>query len=235
MSAIINTCVWSALWCPWGLAYLAMLLAGLAAGLWPQAIYPPWRIQPVPLPTLQCVIVAQAAFVLMIHPLILRPLAAGRDGGRYVLAAAAQSTLLLLLAAPLYVAAAFVADATLLDVLRSALYIATLWPLAWWGGWVLNRSAGPAAAGLLLVMLAGLGLPAAWYIARDLLNSPAAETLWRLCPLLESWGAAASRSGGLIPSPAWPLLAWPLAAAVLSLATMLGATLLRPVRAKSVL
>ncbi len=214
-------CLWSALWRPWGLAYLAMLLAGLAAGLWPQAIYPPWRNHPGPLPALQCVIMAQAAFVLMVHPLLLRSMA-GPCPGRYVLAAAIQSVFLLLLAAPLYAAAAFLADARAMDVLRAATYIVALWPLAWWGGWVLGRSSGGASAALIVLMLVALGLPAAWYIASDLLNSPAAETLWRLSPLLESWSSAASRSGDLLPSPAWPLVAWPLVAAVLALAALLS-------------
>ncbi len=230
-----STHAWSAVWRPGALVYLAMLLGGLAAGLWPQYIYPAQRNHPVPLPALQCLIAAQAAFFILVFPLFLRRSAspgAGDASGavtaiagphgpgcwcRYLAAAAAQTIVLVVIAAPFYVLAAYLADATATDVLRAVVYIVSICPLAWWGGWALARSGGAVTAALLVLLTAGLGLPAAWYIARDFFNSSAAATLWRIAPALEAWNAAASRSEGLLPVPAWPVIVFPIVACVLAL------------------
>ncbi|MFB3893587.1 MAG: hypothetical protein ACE15C_16360 [Phycisphaerae bacterium] len=67
------------------LIYLAFLLAGLACGLWPDWIFPPaGEVYTGPLPTLRTVAVAQAAFILLVWPVVAirRSVRAGtRDEG----------------------------------------------------------------------------------------------------------------------------------------------------------
>jgi len=204
---------WRALWQPAGLIYLCLMLAGLAAGLWPEAIHPTDRPAAV-LPVLRTVAAAQVAYVLLAWPVVL--LRRGRIGGRGFWAAAAVEALGMLAAAvPLYVLAAWFGDATVRDVLRTALYVAAVMPLApaaakWmsrsvWRPWVLT--------GLLVV---ALGLPAACYIVGEFVAPGPQAGLLHISPLVGAWRAAMPRGEGVLPRPVWAWVAWPLAAAVVA-------------------
>ncbi|MCK4602408.1 MAG: hypothetical protein KAU28_08065, partial [Phycisphaerae bacterium] len=59
-------------WRPAGLGFLAACLAGLAVGLWPDAVYPSKQIvRPASLPALQTLALAQISFMLLAYPLVL--------------------------------------------------------------------------------------------------------------------------------------------------------------------
>jgi len=223
-----------AAWRAGGLLYLGACLLGLAAGLWPDAIHPPvTEPRAAPLPTLQCLAVAQAAFILLVHPLILqarlgcgaagaqpgsRPPADRAGDGGYWLRCAVETGMFLLVTAPFYAAAAWVSDAGAKDVVRAVLYVVLLWPVAWTGGLYLARGAGRSAA-FVVLLLAALGLPAGWYIAEEFLPQWRADWLWQLGPLTGAWDVAASRRASWFPGPLWASMPWP--------AIALGGALLR--------
>ena len=197
-----------------GLLYLAFCLAGLAAGLWPDAIYPSRADVPAaPLPVLQALAVAQVAFFLLAGPLVLWSLRAASPR-RYWPRAAATLATYLLVAVPFYVAGAYLADATPADAVRTAVYIVCLLPLCGAAGVWLSGGSGARAATLVFLLVAAIGLPAGCYIAREFLAAVApAEWLRQLAPATFAWQTAASRGGSLLPSPAWAALVWPAAGA----------------------
>ena len=206
----------AAVWRPAGLLYLAAMLAGLAAGLWPEAIVPRSRqLAAAPLPTLQTLAVAQVAFILLIHPLVILHRSSRGPITSYWPQTVVESAGMLLVTAPLYVAAAFLADAVAADVIRTALYVLCLWTVSWAAGKHLAfRHRGHWAILLVLWVLA-LGGPAAYYIARELLTTPARATwLWHLSPATFAWQTAQARQGGYLPTPIWPALIWPGLAAI---------------------
>jgi len=215
----------SAAWRPGGVIYLVLCLAGLAAGLWPDAIYPSHvDVRPAPLPVLQTLALAQVAFVLLVLPL----LAAGehqRSGGRdYVVRMGLASAVYLWVAAPCYVAAFFLADATETDITRAILCVASLMPLAWAAGaWLAGRAGRPVA--LLGLLLVAMGLPAGYYIAIEFLAPVgSAEWVWRLAPATFTWDNAASRGASALPKPLWAFCVWPIAAAVVGLLRVMGSS-----------
>jgi len=194
--------------------YLAFLLAGLAAGLWPDAIYPArGELRPAPLPALRTVAVAQVAFILLAYPLVL--LARWRRGwsARFWAASAVESAALLAVAVPFYVAAAYLADATATDALRTAIYAAALMPLAWSAGAWMARSRRWRPWVAVDMITITLALPAAWYIAREFLTPDPLEWLRQLAPATFAWRTAAARVPSLLARPVWALAIWPLAAA----------------------
>ena len=208
--------VTAAAWRPAGLLYLAVCLAALLVGLYPRAIHPSRQdVASAPLPALQSLAAAQALFILLVHPLIL--LRRGRPGpaDRYWSRTVVESLTWLAATIPFYVAAAWLADATARDVVRTALYLLCLWPLAWSAGAVLRDwpAARPATILLLLIVAA---LPAGHYITREFLRVFPAEGLWHLAPATFAWQVARSRAGTLLPAPLWALATWPVVAAGLA-------------------
>lgn len=195
--------------------YLLALLGGLAAGLWPEAIYPSRTdVQAAPLGVLQTLSAAQVAFFLLVYPLVLfrrrqRPWRAADWK-----AAAAETGWLILLAAPFYLAGAYLADATAADAVRTALYVAAIATLSWTVAAVMARSAAARPWALLMTMMAALAMPAAYYIAREFLTPKPLNWLWRLTPMLFAWNNAASRIDSWIPEPLWAWFIWPLAAGI---------------------
>ncbi len=196
-------------WGPAGGLYLLILLAGLAAGLWPDAIRPPKRA-PVaaPLPTLQALLVAQTAYFLLVHPLVV---ARRRPSP---LAAVAGCAFLLAAAAPFYLAAGWLADAVWLDGVRCVVLIVLLVPLSLALGAALDRPrVGPVA--LVAMLLISLAIPAAGYLAAEFTPArKAASALWNLAPLTFAWRTAGSRIDTLFPRPAWAALTWPTAGVI---------------------
>lgn len=210
--------------CPWrpaGLLYLAALLAGLAAGLWPETIWPALAdADSAPLPTLQTLALAQLAFVLLVYPMVLLR----RFGGdtpddqpsarAYWRAVTAESGLLTLLAIPFILPAAFLANATVTDVIRHLICLSAFWPLAWLAGAHYarrRRGAWMVTGGLLLI---ALGAPAACYVATEFLTASAADLAGTMTPALLVWRNAASRIETLGPQPLWAWLVWPVVAAL---------------------
>lgn len=203
----------AAAWRPTALAYLAFCLAGLAAGIWPGAIYPSRAdVLSAPLPALRTLAVAQAAFILLVYPLVAGARAARCDG-RYWPGAVVESLALLAAAAPFYLAGAFLADATAVDAVRTAICVGTFWPAAWLAGWMLRRP-GARTVTVLALLVVTLGLPAGYYLVLEFLPVYSAEWLWRLGPLTFAWETASSRRPDVLPSPAWAMLVWPVVAAV---------------------
>jgi len=209
-------------WRPAAAVYFLFALTGLAAGYWPASIYHPLALQGGPLPSHQALAVAQVAFFLLAYPLIL---ARRKPGDRFWFPCILESAALLAATAPLYAAAAFLADAVWTDCLRSALAVASFCPLSWAAG----RCLGPGGTGgagrwssavLIVLLLAAVGLPWAGYACRDFLGgaraAPAADALWHATPATFAWDAAASRLGGLWPRPVWVIPLWLAAAAGLA-------------------
>jgi hypothetical protein len=236
---IRRTSLLAAAWRPAGAIYLVACLAGLAAGLWPDALYPPRdSFRGAPLPALQTLAVAQAAFILLAYPLVLfrrlRAEIAGEAGGLsangrasranlaapgFWLHAVVESAVLLALTSAFYLPAAWLADGVCDDVLRSALGTACLFPVAWAAGWWMGTRPGKTAV-LLILLLAAFGLPAGWYAACEffLQAEGRVEWIWHLAPGTFAWDNAASRLPGIVPEPLWSLVVWPAAASASALA-----------------
>ena len=200
-----------ALWRPAGLFYLAACIAGLAAGLWPGAICHPGGVSfAAPLATLRTLAVAQAAFILLVHPLILMR----RSPRRYWAEAIVETVGFVLVTVPFYVAAAWLGNAVAADVVRCGVYAICLWPVAWVAGALLHRRKF-AATVLIVLLVAAMGLPAGFYLAREFLSAVGdSGWLWRLAPATFAWDNASSRLGWLWPRPVWAMLVWPGLAAV---------------------
>ena len=211
-----------AAWRPAGLVYLACCLAGLLAGLYPQAVYPARSaVTAAPLPALRTLAVAQALFILLAQPLIALRRAERGLARRYWAETILESATWLVATVPFYTAAAYLGDATAVDVLRTAVYLACLWPVAWAAGALLaRRGAARAPVGLLLLVAAAL--PGVHYLFREFLPVYRAAWLWQLAPATAAWDAAASRAGTLLPRPLWSLAAWPAVALALLAGSVLG-------------
>ncbi|MDY6913832.1 MAG: hypothetical protein SVT52_05190 [Planctomycetota bacterium] len=210
-----------AAWRPAGLVYLLILLACLAGGLWPDVLYPS-RGTPNPNnppPVLQAVAVGQAAFVLLIYPLaVLRR--SVRPTRRFWAPLVLESAVYLVVAAPFYIAAWYLSDAVFADVVRTALYVTCLMPVAWAAAAHLAVSRRRAVITLAL-LLAALGLPWAYYVAAEFLGQGRAGWLRCLAPAMFVWRTAAARSGDWLPRPIWAALVWPTIAAAGVLLTLL--------------
>ncbi len=206
--------------------YLLVLLAGLALGLWPGARLAPRFTPGPPLPALPTVAVAQAAFFLLLYPLVLSRRARSLPGvRRFWSSCAVESAMLLIVAAPFQAAAAWVSDAVWTDCLRAGLAVACLCPLGWSAGRLMGEGRWGGLA-ILVLLMAALGLPWAQYVCLDFACAPrAAEAIGRLAPATFVWEAAASRRPSLLPGPAWTVFTW--------LAVAAGLALLTPLRTRS--
>ena len=201
-------------WRPAALGWLALLTAGLAAGLWPDAIYPPRAdLRPAPLPVLPAVAAAQAVFIFLVYPLVL--MHRSRRGGRPMRpgGVVGESVLLMLAAAPFHAAGAWLGDASAADVARGVLAVAATWPVAWAAGALLPARRKAGSAVVLFLAAAALGLPAMYYIALEFFAAgPRAAWLWHLGPVTFAWENAAARATEFLPRPLWAWLTWPAAA-----------------------
>jgi hypothetical protein len=211
--------------------YLIACLAALAAGLWPQAIRgEAYEARGAPVPALRALAVGQVGFLLLVYPLVFL---ARQKGVRNLFGAekrfltpfsltpfsSIEWAAFLAATTPAYYAAAFFQDATATDVVRTAIYVTCLLPVSWSAGtWLSWRRCRPVVVAAMAVI--ALGLPAAYYIARDFLAvSPAGATwLWHLSPATFAWTTAGPRQAAWLPKPVWALLVWPLAAAAVALA-----------------
>ena len=212
------------LWRPAGLVYFAVCLASLAVGMFPLTVYPfPEAFVAAPRPTLQTLAVGQALFILLVHPAILLLRGRPRPTGRFPAEALLEPLCWLVATTPLYIAAAWLADATAGDVARTALCLLCLWPVAVSAAALLRRwpAARPAVFLLLLILAAA---PGVYYIAREFLGVFEVDWLWDLAPATFIWSAAQSRAASLLPHPLWPPLTWLALAAALAVAASLRKT-----------
>jgi len=222
---------WNSAACLWqgaGLWYLGFCLAGVAAGLWPEAILASKSgPRPLPLPTLQTLAVAQAAFFLLVYPLAIlrRSENAEKPGAVRSLSSLAvfgETVVLLIVSAPFYYVSAYLADAVTADAFRASIGVACLVPLSWSAAaWLCRGGVWRAAAGVLL-LVAALGLPAATYIAAETLKPEWADSLWRLSPATWLWQNADSRLVSVLPRPLWPGVSYLAIAVAMFLMTFLA-------------
>jgi len=200
--------------------YLAVCVLALLAGMFPHAIYPPRTTQAAPLPTLRTLAMGQALFILAGWPVLCIWRTQQGTFRRYAAESIIEAVAWLVVAAPLYIAAAWLGDATAVDVVRTVLVLVTLWPLAWAAG-ALMRAAPGLRPAVLIAMLVLAALPAVWYVWREFLSAMPAGWLWDLAPPTYVWQAAGSRTPSLAPSPAWPPAVWlATAAAIWTLSTL---------------
>ena len=208
-------------WRPASLLYLTALLAAMAIGLWPEAIFPSRAdVRAAPLPALQVLAVVQVSYFLLVYPLIVLVRSARRTPQPYLAPALAEVVTQLLIALPFYVAAGYLADATLLDCLRTAAYVSCVCLAALAAGALLAEDTPAKAPILLILIIAAVGLPAAYYLAREFLAALGQpHWLWHLAPATFAWETAASRPPTQpqtplwAPGPLWPWLVWPALAA----------------------
>ncbi len=127
-----------------------------------------------------------------------------------------ETLVLLAAAAPFYVLAAWFADATARDVVRTVLTVAAFLPLAWGAAGWMRAWPSLRPLPLTLLALAVLGLPALWYVSAEFFaGTAAADAIWSLAPLTRTWTNAASRLGPWVPGPAWSVLVWIVVGALL--------------------
>ncbi|MHC4983961.1 MAG: hypothetical protein ACYTF6_12450 [Planctomycetota bacterium] len=200
----------AAVYRPAGALYLAFCLAALAAGLWPEAVL----VSPAPLRPLHALAVAQLTFGLLVQPLVVLWRAQRGAVRRYWPAAIAEWCVYLFLAVPFYVAAAYIADAVAVDVVRVAIYVACVWTLPLTAG--AHFAARRPGKGLvvLVLTLAALALPAAHYVALEFVTPGCARFFARLSPATFAWTTSAARGACWYPRPLWAAFAWPAVAAV---------------------
>ena len=192
------------LWRPAGVVFLAVSLGALAVGAVPEFILPLHQVQAMPAPpALPMLLAAQAAFILLLCPLLSRPAAPAVLIGRN----AAEHLVWLAAGIPLYIVAGWLSDATAWDVLRGAAYLTAVaaagWGLGVWAG--LGRSWVITAVGIL-VAVAAVAAPAGCYLVAELRGWSAGldSVLWAT-PATCAWRLAGS--GAAAPWWAWAL--WP--------------------------
>jgi len=192
------------------------MLIALAVGLWPQSVSPsgspsgdPYR--PAAVPVVQTLAVGQVAFWLLAYPVIVL-FRASRQAWRWWPDAAVETIFWTLLGAVFFVPAVWLSDSVPGDAVRAAVYIATLWPLAWVGGaWLSSGRTGRSCV-VFIFVFAALGLPGLWYTFAEFFPSlGCSEMLWRLCPGMQAWSVSSARgsAGGL--APLWAFIVWPAA------------------------
>lgn len=194
-------------WRPAGGVYLACCLAGLAAGLYPDAIHPPSHtVRPAPLPTLSALAAAQAAYVLLGWPVVIaRRIRRGRPSS--LAALTSELVGLLVAGVPFYIIAAWFSNALAADAVRVAAVLLAASPLVWLGGRLLARDAARPWAMLALIALA-VGLPLLHYILIDFAPALSADWAWDLSPASLAWSAGLPRQQAVLPAPAWAPLLW---------------------------
>lgn len=205
------------LWRGAGVWYLAVCLASLAVGLWPEAILPAKAgVRPLPLPTLAMLSVGQSVFFLLVYPLILFRRHHPETGASCILASvSAEVLVLLIVTTPFYYVAAYLSDAVWMDVARGI--ICTLCFAAFGAAAALWMCRGGfwRACGLMLLLVASLLLPAVTFATAETVSQVAADSLWMVAPATYVWQNAQGRMGTLFPQPLWTAAGYLLLAAAM--------------------
>jgi len=220
---------WGQLWRPAGGVFLLVSLGALAAGAFAELLVQPGfaRARSVP-PAFPVLMAAQAGMVILFWPLLTarRAAAAGRGAlslPRYLALAASEYLVGVLVAGPLYLLAAWLSDATALDVVRAVLYLTGVAVAAWgMGAWVLGGATVAGTAAALASVMIALAAPAGYYLLAELTGlAVRAQWLWSAAPVTCAYSAAAARAPLWQPVPIWAWLLWPAAGAALILTRLL--------------
>ena len=199
------------LWTPGGVAWLAVSVVALAAGLFPELIVPSQAAAgAMPLAVMRTLAVGEVGFLWLIYPLILarRPAIGGRR--RAVVDAFGEAVLWMIVAAPLWATAAYLSDGTLQDALRSVLSVLAAFPVAWALAALFRRGASGVSVATLVAVLAVFGGVAGDYLV--VMFGPAApEWIESAFPVTFAWSAAAQRQVSWTPQPLWAWVMWPAA------------------------
>jgi len=199
-------------WTPAGVAFLAVSLAALAGGAFPERlIHPDLAGGWVRLPTLQMLLAAQAGFVMLFGPL-LAGLRGPRRVGGYLLSGACEYACWTLAAVPLYLAGAWLSDADAADALRGVLYLLAV--AAGAGGlgvWSLSGRPAVRTAVAFAAAIAAIALPIAFYVLADIPEPPRpVEWLFSAGPVTCAYAVAEPRQGRWLPAPLWAWALWPI-------------------------
>ena len=195
-------------------------LAALAAGAFPEMFLPAHVADRLACPpALQLLLAAQAGFLIMFCPLIIARRAGCRPSAFLpdLPAEAGEFLILLIASAPLYLVAAWLSDATALDVLRGVLYLAGVAVAAW--GLGLWASAGRAAilsAVAFVAVAAALAAPVVYYLVAEVTDAGTrVRWLWSAGPITCAFSVAAARGDHWYPAPLWAWALWPAVGAAL--------------------
>ena len=199
-------------------------LAALAAGAFPELFLPPHLTAGLnPPPALGVLLAAQAAFLLIFWPL-LAGLRQGRPWASHAAATVGEYLLWLAVSAPLYLVAAWLADATAADVVRGVLYLSAVAAGAWGlTSWVHAERPVMTPAAVLLALLAAAGAPVACYLLIELTDA-AQSVAWlrHAAPLTCAFTNAAPRVETWHPQPLWAWGLWPAVGLLAACAALLG-------------
>jgi hypothetical protein len=166
---------------------LLFLLGGLCIGLWPEAILPPHDGSSyVPLPAWACLCTAQLLYMLWIWPMRLSIRLRSTLKLRQIMV---ETIWLFLLAAPFYLAAAYLSDITWLEAIRSWALLLSICPLVWFSAVLMTHPAARPWV-LLALLLIVFAIPIACYLAAEFFTSGLPVWLRWLSPLLRMWDMA---------------------------------------------
>jgi hypothetical protein len=204
-------------WRPAGLIYLAVMLIALAVGLWPGSIRGAgYAYSSALVRAVQTLVIAQVVFYLLIYPVIALFRASSKRGWRWWPDAVVEMFFWTLVAAVFFVPAVWLSCSVPSDAIGGAVYVCSLWPMAWVCGlWLASHKRGGAMV-MLISVFAAIGLPWLWYVSAEFF--PAAgwcEALWKLCPATHAWDVAAPRGVGGGLTPFWSIAVWPAIAAAM--------------------
>ncbi len=180
--------------------YTLFMLGALALGLWPGALHP-MAGSGTTLPALRIVAAGQAVFIVLIHPALL----ARRSGNLYRLWAL-HLAIMLSVSVPFLVVSAYVSDAVAVDVVRVTIYGLFLWLIVPASATLIRAGGLRTTLSMLVLVIMGAGLPAAWYIMMDFSRWRHAEVFRFASSVMFAFDNAASRGhvfGGL---PLWSAL-----------------------------
>lgn len=206
---------WQA-WRPAGLVFLALSLAALAAGVFPDRLLPARMTSAgAAPPALSVLLAGQTVLLVLFFAFAWARKSAGAVGlGRQVLSCLIEFLFWVVPCLPLYVMATWLANATAGDALRGVGFLSCVWVLA--AGLAIWSAADRPAISTAIALACGLlalAWPVAAYFAIELGLSDIPGG-----PVTAAYLTAAARGG--TPLALWQWLAWPVAGVALILARL---------------
>ena len=182
---------------------MVVLLAAVAAGLWPEAIYQRPDIPSGPtLKLLRALLVGQGVFFLLIWPACL--LGQARRGMSIgIIQAVTRAAMLLAIAAPVYVMSVFLSDATFADLLRGVLSVGAVIPLGYVAACYFIRWRASTPVVLLVLLLGTLAFPAGLYAVHEFVlpSGPIPPAAAYAGPVTFLWHQADGALTAVTPTP----------------------------------